>query len=391
MTSFLKSNPEISRFRARIRVRRDQSGWAVKLLFFCSGLFASGCALDKEHKYTTHDVPASLLAEPWKPACNVDLSSTVVRRPPQKIERGDTVEVVLASGLRSSEMTKITATVGDDGMVSLPLIGRVPIDGQPLESAGEAVVQACHETGVKRPPFVQVTMQQPRQNRITVLGAVDRPGACSVARDNCDLVTVLAAAGGLSREAGEKIVIRRDPRSKHKAARPIPSTSAEVQQASATDARAKDETHWPLELHQELDLTMPADQLPAVDLRDGDVIVVERRDPPSVLVTGMVRRPGRYLFPIGQDYRLLDAIAEAGGVENKVVDTVVVCRRVPNGHETALIQVSLHEATREPDNNLRMMPGDIVSVEPTPKALMKDVAKYVGIALGAAVGFATNR
>jgi polysaccharide export outer membrane protein len=238
---------------------------------------------------------------------------------------------------------------------------------------------------------VQVTLQQPRQNRITVLGAVDRPGSCSVPRDNCDLVTVLAAAGGLNREAGERIVIRRDPRAKHSTARPIHSNTGEIQQTSATDSKEADESRWPLEIYKELDLTMPADQLPAVDLRDGDVVVVERRDPPSVLVTGMVRRPGRYLFPIGQDYRLLDAIAEAGGIENKVVDTVVVCRRVPNAHETALIEVSLHEATREPDNNLRMMPGDIVSVEPTPKALMKDVAKYVGVALGAAVGIATKR
>jgi polysaccharide export outer membrane protein len=363
----------------------------IPALFLCGVALFTGCAADKEHKYTTHDVPAALLADPWKPACNADLSSTVVRRPPRKIERGDTVEVVLASGLKSSEMTKITTTVGDDGTVALPLIGRVPIDGQPLESAGDAVVQACHETGVKRPPFVQVTLQQPRQNRITVLGAVDRPGSCTVPRDNCDLVTVLAAAGGLSREAGEKIVIRREPRPKPGTSRRRASMEGEIQQTAASDSPEGDDRQWPLRIHQELDLTMPADQLPLVELRDGDVVVVERRDPPSVLVTGMVRRPGRYLFPIGQDYRLLDALAEAGGIENKVVDTVVVCRHVPNEHKTALIQVSLHEATREPDNNIRMMPGDIVSVEPTPKALMKDVIKYVGIAMGTAIGIATNR
>src|SRR5689334_5527781 len=74
-------------------------------LLILGNCLLAGCATEKEHKYTTHDVPAALLAEPWKPACNADLSSTVVRRAPRKIERGDTVEVVLASGLRTSEMT----------------------------------------------------------------------------------------------------------------------------------------------------------------------------------------------------------------------------------------------------------------------------------------------
>ena len=138
---------------------------------------------------------------------------------------------------------------------------------------------------------------------------------------------------------------------------------------------------------REIQLTSAsADDLAQEELRDGDVVVVERRDPPAVLVTGMVQKPGRYELPIGGEYRVLDAIASAQGVSNKVIDTVVVCRTSPVGTERALIQVSLREATRNECENIQLMPGDLVSVETNAGMLFQDVTKYVGLAFVAAAG-----
>jgi hypothetical protein len=75
---------------------------------------------------------------------------------------------------------------------------------------------------------------------------------------------------------------------------------------------------------------------------------------------------------------VLDAIGAASGVSNKVVDTVVVCRKTANPEKTALIQVSLHEASRDPAENIILAPGDVVQVDPTPKTLIRDGFKYVG-------------
>lgn len=115
---------------------------------------------------------------------------------------------------------------------------------------------------------------------------------------------------------------------------------------------------------------------------DADV-VVGRRDGssrPHVVVTGLVRKPGQFTFPVGKDFRLLDAIAQSEGIPNKIVDTVVVCRTRPDEDDRALIRVSLREATRKQSANIRLAPDDIISVEPTPTTLMKDAGGYVGAA-----------
>lgn len=102
--------------------------------------------------------------------------------------------------------------------------------------------------------------------------------------------------------------------------------------------------------------------------------------PRTVVVTGLVRKPGELAFPEGRDFRLLDAIARSEGIPNKIVDTVVVCRRRQGHDERALIRVSLREATRKESANIRLMADDIISVEPTPITLMRDARGYVGAA-----------
>lgn len=101
---------------------------------------------------------------------------------------------------------------------------------------------------------------------------------------------------------------------------------------------------------------------------------------PFVIVSGDVRQPGEYPFPEGRDFRVLEAVARAEGVRNKVIDTIVVCRKRKGSDERALIRVSLRKATRNESENIRLMPGDIVSVEPNVTTLMKDSSGYVGAA-----------
>lgn len=352
-----------------------------------ASLLGVGCAA-KEHRYTVKDLPAGLLAERWHAPAAIDLSRTHRPHKPRGIERGDTVEVVLTTGSRRSDTARITTVVGDDGTISLPVAGRVTLAGTPPEAAELAVIQACHEAGAKEPESVHVTLQQPRQNRISVLGAVTHPGAYTLPRDGSDLVSAMAAAGGLGRDVGEKIIIQRRV--------PTPDAGKSNGLVLHADHTADETSHEPATVAKgapRREVILPKDasgELPQVELHDGDVVFVERRDPPSVLVTGTVNRPGRYEFPVGQDFRILDVIAQAQGIPNKVVDTIVVCRQVPNEDKTALIEVSLHQATREQSQNLRLMPGDIVSVEPTGKSLMKDGLKYIGTALAAGIGFVTR-
>ena len=123
-------------------------------------------------------------------------------------------------------------------------------------------------------------------------------------------------------------------------------------------------------------------QLASGDADDEPRRLTEAATPPGrfVVVSGEVRKPGEFMFPEGRDFRVLEAVARAEGIPNKVVDTVIVCRKQKGLDERALILVSLRKATRSEVENIRLMPGDIVSVEPNLTTLMKDSSGYVGAA-----------
>ncbi len=113
---------------------------------------------------------------------------------------------------------------------------------------------------------------------------------------------------------------------------------------------------------------------------EGPLVLPSPTPPPFIIVSGEVRKPGEFTFPEGRDFRLLEAVARAEGIPNKLVDTVIVCRRTKGSDERTLIKLSLRKATRSERENIRLMPGDIVSVEPTLITLIKDSAGYVGVA-----------
>ena len=110
---------------------------------------------------------------------------------------------------------------------------------------------------------------------------------------------------------------------------------------------------------------------------DGGVVSIEKRDPEPLRVIGLVRKPDRYDFPIAEDLRVTDAIALAGGTSLGLADKIFVVRRVPNSSETAVIQVSLRQAKRNAQANLRLEPGDVVSVENTPATVIYETFNIV--------------
>jgi protein involved in polysaccharide export with SLBB domain len=198
-------------------------------------------------------------------------------------------------------------------------------------------------------------------------------------RDRSDLVSALAAAGGLARNAGAKIVIQRQPGSAPGVT--IPAEAANVT-LTGGGAAAPPQNAGYAATRLEIDLrALASGKTASPELQDGDLVTVELLDPPTVQVSGLVQRPGSFELPVGREYRVRDAIASANGVSNKVVDTVVICRKTSNDTKRALIQVSLREASRDQAENILLLPGDIVSVEPTAKTIMKDGLKYAKFAV----------
>ena len=345
----------------------------IPVITFLLAACNSGCST-AELRYAARQTPPELLAQPWQAPCALELTQAVRRRP-DVVEAGDEIDIVVTTGHDSADATRITSLVDEDGTVAVPKLGRIRVAGTAPRTAENEIVQTCFERGLSERPFVQVAFRRVRQEQITVLGGVTRPGVYTLPRDRNDLVSALAAAGGLARNAGDKIVIQRASLSPAS-----PSSSSERPDHMQTAGmRVMPPTSDRVAVRrEEVDVRALSSGQPCpVTLQDGDLVTVVVRDPPTIQVLGLVAHPGNFELPIGRPYRVRDAIAAANGVTNNVVDTVLICRQIPNDEKRALIQVSLREAARDQAENIVLVPGDIVSVEPTRKTMVKDALKYI--------------
>jgi protein involved in polysaccharide export with SLBB domain len=111
-----------------------------------------------------------------------------------------------------------------------------------------------------------------------------------------------------------------------------------------------------------------------VVLAEGDTVVVEPPREQSVAVMGLVARPGNMPYPPGARYNLIQAIAFAGGLD-LVADPryVSVYRLAPDG-QIASVTFQLVNPHRQQQLTgtlaLPLKPGDVVSVEHTPRTRM---------------------
>ncbi len=294
-----------------------------------------------------------------------------------------------------TDFTKLSTTntpvrVADDGSIVVPLIGKVGVAGMVAEQAEQVIAAESISRGVFRNPYVTVTIKQHHTNRITVVGAVNKPGNVDLPRGSCTLLSAIVAADGLCKGAGSEVEIRRTdlrdlsrkdlPGNLEQAADNSASnlTLAAFQQtppAGATGAGAI-----------KVDLTavtQGAEKTP--ELRDGDVVYVPKRTPKPVYVLGLVNKPGEYSYPTNQELRLLDAIALAGGCSNPLVEKILVIRQPPGKAEPVRIVVNFHAAKEGPEN-IVLAAGDTVSVEHTAITAIADfIRTFVHVGFGASM------
>jgi polysaccharide export outer membrane protein len=341
-----------------------------------ASLVATGCA--SERVYRAAHLPAELQAPPIANVQTIDLSR--LAGPPvsnERIERGDVIEVAIAAGLSSDAVTRLPVRIGEDGAALLPEVGPVQLAGLTLNEAEQAISATCVQRGFYRQPQVTVTMRKQRTNRVTVVGAVNEPGVYQLPRNSSYLLAALVAAGGLAEDAGPKVEIRGSTGNSALADSLEPNSTG-IQLASATQSEGV--SHVCLNLAESVARGDGGRYIP-----DGAVITVEKRLPQPYHVIGLVEKPGQFEFPINHEVRVLDAIAQAGGESVFLADKVYVLRSAPDGSKDAVIEVSLRKAKHDPKENLRLQPGDVVSVEQTPATMFVEAIRILPFHMGATI------
>jgi polysaccharide export outer membrane protein len=259
--------------------------------------------------------------------------------------------------------------VADDGSIVVPLVGRLTVAGLEVEQAERLLNAESVSRGIYRTPCMTLTMKQCHTSKVTVVGAVKNPGTHALPRGSTSLMSALLAAGGLSKEAGTEVEIRRiDSRQLAQAA-----AAGGVQQASYGQPLPPEAQ--PLVYRVDL-AAAAAGMMQPPELRDGDVVRVVKRNLPPVQVIGLVRKPGQFPYPTDQKLCMLDALALAGGCSNALAEEVLVIRQSPDGGEPVRIALSIQAAKNGPDN-LVLAPGDTVSVEQTAATAALDVVQTI--------------
>jgi len=358
--------------RATLR-NRSLVAWIGPLVFALAGCTPS--------HFTPATMPATLHVPPANPTPYMDVAGMIgPGTGTNEISPGDLLEITVFSG-RGDELEKepIQVRVTKEGTVDAPPIGPVPVAGLEPFAAEQQIARAAMDRGILVRPSVTVQVLTPAVNRITVLGAVEEPGVKEIPKGSCDLARAIAAAGGLTDEAGTKVDVVRYGTQPFLADTASPHAGPEGVVLASYNSPTPPKT-------ERIDLAQtPAPTQSSHALGDRDVVMVLPQEKQFIHVTGLVRTPNQFELPRHQDVTVMDAIALAGGVSSPVADRVYVIRRIPSEPEPVVIEISIREAKQNGNENLRLAAGDLVSVERTMTTMCVDTVMSlfrVGVSVG---------
>jgi polysaccharide biosynthesis/export protein len=371
-----ESSSRLAQRGRELCAHRAALGRFVAMLLIAS---TAGC---KTANYNAAELPVELRASPAPPSAGINLERMAgAGVGTSQIGPGDLVQITIVSGSGEERTVPIPARVAQDGTVMVPLIGAVPVGGVEPVAAEQRIAAAAVERRIYRQPHVTLVVTQQAVNRVTVLGAVAKPGVVELPRGSCDLASAIAAAGGLAKDASTRIeILHRGERSFLADAPPNGDAAEGIKLASydtPSDMAASQNV-------SRLDLAQAG---PAASqnrrLDDRDVVMVMPQEKLVIHVTGLVAKPNQFELPRNKDIRVLDALAMAGGTSSLVADKVFVIRQVPNEAQPAVIKVSISAAKRHGEENLLLAAGDLVSVESTPATMTVDtLSKFFRVAFG---------
>ena len=226
-----------------------------------------------------------------------------------------------------------TVRVAGDGSMELPLIGSIPVNGLTPDDVADQVADRLRDRFVQNPQ-VSVFVKEFHSQNVSLLGAIKNPATYPlVGRRN--LLQILADAGGLSADAGNVLFVFRQ----------------------ADDGRS---ARLSVPLH---DLLIFGDPHWNIWLRAGDIVSVPPEAAVSVSILGAVRSPGVYKMPMGDGASILNAIARAGGLDDRASKGgVQIKRRDPTGGES-ILKVDLGDILSGKDPDVILQEGDVVVVK----------------------------
>lgn len=132
-----------------------------------------------------------------------------------RIAPGDVLNIIVWNLPNEGDSTPYQRLVDSRGVVVLPQLGELQIAGETVEGAKAVIADRMRSRNLVADPVLDLSLQQQRELRFSVVGAVFAPGPYVIPAPDFRLLEALSAAGGASEEvapsASYAYVIRQIP------------------------------------------------------------------------------------------------------------------------------------------------------------------------------------
>jgi len=225
----------------------------------------------------------------------------------------------------------VSRRVGEDGKLSLPVVGPVDVSGLTESEAAQKIKEVLEAKLLQR-ASVAVQVTEFRSRPISVIGAVRSPGNLSFS-GRWGLLEAITAAGGLAEGHGNVVYVLRRA-----------DNGLSDQVAILVD-----------------DLLVRADPKVNLPIMAGDLINVPGTVEVTVYCLGEVHQPGAVLFKSSDHLTLLAVIARAGGLTDRAANKILIKRNGPAGQTDLTANYKRILAGTDPD--LQLQPGDVIVIK----------------------------
>jgi polysaccharide export outer membrane protein len=245
-------------------------------------------------------------------------------------------EDLLEIGVFELPELQSTVRVKVDGTISLPLLGALPVAGMTVASLEGRLRDILQERYVTN-PHVRVLVKEHESRKVSLIGAVAKPGSY-VLRGERTMLQMILEAGGLGRDAGTQVVVLRN----------------------AGDPR---EERVRVDLQK---LMTQADPSANLRLQPGDIVNVLPDEPVYIYVDGAVKSPGQIETRASRRLTLLQAIIRAGGTTDVANPRQVRVLRKTAGESRQTLIFNTKKIRAGKVEDIYLQDGDIVVI---PEAL----------------------
>ncbi len=303
---------------------RARVGWRFVVAAFClaRGLLVPDTLAASDASAALVVPPTVAAPEPARPAT------------PEGVRGRDLIGAADLLEVRVFELPELQSSVRvkADGTISLPLIGSLAVAGM-TEADAEASLKEVLEKRYVKVPHVSVLVKEHEYRKVSVIGAVVRPGAYPLLAER-SLLQMISEAGGLTRDAGmELLVIRKGGDFQDDAIR--------------------------VDLQK---LVEQGDAASNIPVQPGDVINVLADVSIYIYVDGAVKSPGQVETRASRPITLLQALIRAGGTTDAAnAKQVRVLRKSKDGARETLV-VDTKKIRRGKLDDVVLKDGDIVVV-----------------------------